>query len=344
MNRRCCLICCLGLLQLLTFAVCASAASAVQAAEPSAGAGRFTLTVLNIPDVQRGSGLALVMQTPSGRTFLYDTGNGYPSKDDPSGWAGNHNTGRDLIAPLLRQRGVKQIDGVVISHAHYDHFGGFVWLIENFPIRKLYDPGYEMPGQVNNNYRSETGHYAKLRETFQRRGGVYQVAHAGDRLAWDDCLEVEVLAPPKTFFHERHPENRPKNDPPAHYLLNTNAMILRIQHGKVVFLLGGDIEAEDQRVSLLPSVPPGKLKCDVLIAPGHGIHAVPEFAEATRPSVAVASVFPRYAKGIPAWRVYGAVGAKVYATGLHGTINIASDGEHFTATPERNPQPDKTGH
>jgi beta-lactamase superfamily II metal-dependent hydrolase len=43
---------------------------------------------------------------------------------------GDHNSGRDLIAPLLRQRGVKELDGVVISHAHYDHFGGFAWLVD----------------------------------------------------------------------------------------------------------------------------------------------------------------------------------------------------------------------
>ena len=307
-----------------------------RAAEPSvAGAGKFTLTVLEIPDIQRGAGLALVMQTPGGRTFLYDTGNGYPSATNVSGWASDHNSGRDLIAPLLRERGVKELDGVVISHAHYDHFGGFVWLVDHFPIRKLYDPGYEMPGRPTGDYSGELGHYTKLRQQFKQRPGAYQEAHAGDKLAWDDRLDVEVLAPPKEFFHERHPENRSKNDPPAHYLLNANAMILRIQHGKVVFVLGGDIEAEDQRLSLLPSLPPGKLKCDVLIAPGHGIHAIPEFAEATRPKVAVASVFPRYAKGIPAWKVYGAVGAKVYVTGVHGNIEFVSDGEQFTTKAQR---------
>ena len=146
---------------------------------------------------------------------------------------------------------------------------------------------------------------------------------------------MEVLAPPKNFFHERHPETRSKNDPPAHYLLNANAMILRIRHGKVVFVIGGDIESEDQRLSLLPSLPPGKLKCDVLIAPGHGLHAIPEFAEATRPKVAVASLFTRWAKGMPAWKVYGAVGAKVYCTGIHGNVEIISDGGNFTTTVQR---------
>lgn len=298
-------------------------------------AGRFTLTCFDVPDIQRGCGLALVMQTPAGRTFLYDTGNGYPSTTEPSGWVGNHNTGRDLIAPLLGQRGVKTIDGLIISHSHYDHFGGFVWLIDHFPIQKLYDPAYEMPGRAEGDYSGELGHYAKLRAQFRQQGGEYQAIHAGDKLPWDDRLEVEVLAPPKEFFHERNPKNRPKNDPPAHYLLNANSTILRIRHGDVVFVLGGDIEAEDQRVSLLPSLPPGKLKCDVLIAPGHGLHAIPEFAEAAKPKIVVASIFSRYAKGMPAWKVYGATGATVYATGIHGNVEIVSDGTRCTVTAQR---------
>ena len=52
-------------------------------------------------------------------------------------------------------------------------------------------------------------------------------------------------------------------------------------------------------------------------------------------AVALASVFPRYAKGIPAWKVYGAVGAKVYVTGVHGDGEIISDGEHFKVKTQR---------
>lgn len=305
-------------------------ASAARAADP----GKFTLTVLNLPDIQRGAGLALVLQTPGGHTILYDTGNGYPDAKAPDGWAAGHNDGRDVIDPFLRQRGVKELDGVVIGHAHFDHFGGFLWLKDHYPIRKLYDTGYEMPGHVPSDWSGELGMWSKLRAEFKQKPGVYKKALAGDKLDWDERLEVEVLAPPKTFFGDPHPERRPKNDPPSHYLPNANALVLRIRHGKVVFVLGGDIESDDQKQSLLPSLAPGTLACEVLIAPGHGIHATQEFAEAARPKVVVASVFERYARGIPSYKVYGAVGAKVYSTGLNGNVEIVSDGERFTATPE----------
>jgi beta-lactamase superfamily II metal-dependent hydrolase len=87
--------------------------------------------------------------------------------------------------------------------------------------------------------------------------------------------------------------------------------------------------------SLLPSIAPEKLRCQVLVAPAHGIHATPEFAAAARPEVTIASVFPRYAKGIPAPKVYGAVGARVFVTGLHGRVTVASDGKSYTLDVER---------
>jgi beta-lactamase superfamily II metal-dependent hydrolase len=99
--------------------------------------------------------------------------------------------------------------------------------------------------------------------------------------------------------------------------------------------LPGDIQAEDQVFSLLPSLPIEKFKCDVLIAPGHGLHAPRQFAEATRPEVTLCSVFARYAGGLSARKVFAAVGSKVYVTGLQGQLQVISDGETYTVTAER---------
>ncbi len=118
------------------------------------------------------------------------------------------------------------------------------------------------------NYTVELDDYTKLRDNFKKRG-AYLEAHTGDKLQLDPALDVEVIAPPKAFFSEPHPESRPKSDPPAHYLVNANSLGIRIQHGGIVFYLPGDIQSEDINQSLLPSVDHAKLKCHVLIAPGH---------------------------------------------------------------------------
>ncbi|HEY1050406.1 MAG TPA: MBL fold metallo-hydrolase [Prosthecobacter sp.] len=300
-----------------------------------AGAEPFTLTVLNIPDVQRGAGLAIVMRTPSGRTFLYDTGSGYPERLSSDGWQANFNAGRDLIVPFLEKAGVKEIDVVFMSHAHYDHFGGLMWLSEHATVRKLIDSGYVFPGTADGNYTGELGDYNRVRDTFKKRGiSAYQEAHTGEMLDVDPDLKIEVLAPPKEFFTDPLADTRPKNDPPAHYLVNSNSLGIRIQHGDIVFYLPGDIQSEDINACLLKSVDHAKLRCHVLIAPGHGIHCTQEFAEATKPEVSIASVFPRYAKGLKSTPMFKAVGAKPYITGLHGQLQIISDGKTYTVTAE----------
>ncbi len=324
-----------SLLRLLALVAAFVSVRSLIAAEPT---GKFILTCLEIPDVQRGAGLAIVLQLPNGKTCLYDTGGGYPDATSPDGWQAQSNTGRDLIVPFLQKAGIKEIETVFISHAHYDHFGGLMWLKDHFPIKKLVDSGYVFKGEASSQYTTELDDYNKVRDSFKARG-AYQEAHTGDILSLDEQMPCEVTAPPKEFFTKPYPELRGANDPPAHYLVNANSLGLRITHGQTVFLLPGDIQAEDQVLALLPSLPPEKFKCQVLIAPGHGLHAPHQFAEATRPEVTLCSVFPRYARGLVARKVFAAVGSKVYVTGLHGQLQVVSDGRGYTVTTERDETP-----
>ena len=263
----------------------------------AADPGKLVLTCLEIPihgDV--GAGLAVVIETPGGKTFLYDTGNGYPAKSG-DGWEGNYNAGRDTVLPFLKARGIKSIDGVLISHAHYDHFGGLMWLVDHVTVPKLIDSGYSYKGPPDlATIAQELADYEALRERFRKTRGAYQAAHAGDRLDLDKALDVEVISPPKSFFRA-NPQGRRPGDRPSHYLPNANSLGVRVTHGAVRILLPGDIQVQDQVELLLPFVAPEQLRCDVLVAPSHGIDASPEFARATRPRLTIASVSGRYAKG-----------------------------------------------
>jgi beta-lactamase superfamily II metal-dependent hydrolase/alpha-beta hydrolase superfamily lysophospholipase len=70
-----------------------------------------------------GHGLAVVLQTPSGRVLLYDCGR----MGDPS-------VGRRIVAPALWSRGVSRIDEVILSHADQDHFNGLPDLLDRFAV------------------------------------------------------------------------------------------------------------------------------------------------------------------------------------------------------------------
>jgi competence protein ComEC len=78
-------------------------------------------------DVEGGASTLLV--TPAGETVLIDTGN--PGRRDAD----------RIVKTLTEVAGMKQIDHLVITHYHGDHFGGSLTLAEQIPIRNLYDNG-----------------------------------------------------------------------------------------------------------------------------------------------------------------------------------------------------------
>lgn len=291
--------------------------------------GNFTMTVLNVPDIDRGVGLALILQLPNGQTWLYDTGNGYPEGD---GWQSDCNTGRDQIAPFLSEHGIESLDGVIISHAHYDHFGGLLWLVENVPIGRLIDAGYSFTGERDDHYNTELADYDRVRDLFRSRPGAYQAALAGDILDLDPALQIEVIAPPHGYFQRDSSIEHPDWNPAAHFMLNTNSLMLRITHGDVVFVLPGDIELQDQSALLMRAVAPEKLRCDVLVAPGHGLHTAPEFAEASRPKLTIVSLIKRWLGSCSACEIFTAVGSEVLVTGVVGDVQVTSDGQRYEVT------------
>jgi beta-lactamase superfamily II metal-dependent hydrolase len=80
-------------------------------------------------DVEGGN--ATLFVAPSGQSLLIDTGNG--------GAAGPRDAER--IVAAMRDAGLQQIDHLVTTHYHGDHFGGMAALAERVPIRHFIDHG-----------------------------------------------------------------------------------------------------------------------------------------------------------------------------------------------------------
>ena len=80
---------------------------------------------LHVLDV--GQGLAMVLQT-HGHAAVFDTG--------PS-FRGGSDTGRLVIVPFLRSKGIDSLDLVIVSHADQDHAGGVRSLTEELEVRTL---------------------------------------------------------------------------------------------------------------------------------------------------------------------------------------------------------------
>ncbi|HZN34627.1 MAG TPA: MBL fold metallo-hydrolase [Pirellulaceae bacterium] len=102
-------------------------------------------------DVEGGAATLLV--TPAGETVLIDTGN--PGRRDP-----------DRIVKAVTAAGMKQIDHLIVTHYHGDHFGGALTLVDQLPVKNMYDNGQfegltENPGKAYFELKVEKRHVVK---------------------------------------------------------------------------------------------------------------------------------------------------------------------------------------
>lgn len=289
---------------------------------PAAAPGQLTVTWFDM----KVHGLAVALETPSGQVFLIDTG----GRDEKTGYL----AARDVVAPWLKARGHKEIAGIAVSHPHADHYGGAEWWLTNWRVKQFIDSGYEG--------RALSDDYRKVRTLAKSGGTEYRIAHAGQKLDWDNALDVEVLSPPKEFL-ELQSDPKKISD---HGLLNGNSLVLRIQHGANVFIFPGDAYGMGQRF-ILTNLPPDHLRAMVVTAPHHGFNSSPEFVQASRPKIVIASCLADY-PGSPirspadkAVEMYSPVGAKVFATCWNGNIQVVSDGKTFSVKTERERKAEK---
>jgi competence protein ComEC len=229
-----------------------------------------------------GHGGCCVIETPDGRTLLYDTG----SMRGPG-------VARQKIAPFLWHRGIRHIDEVFLSHADLDHFNG---------LRDLLD--FCSVGQVTRTPSFALKENAAVRAVLDRleRDGIpVRLVQQGDRLRAGE-LTLDVLHPPETG-----PEG----------VENVRSLVLLVQHGRHRVLLTGDLEGVG--LSALLQHPPHRV--DVLMAPHHGSRRIDVrgLLNWSRPGLIVSQDDRREpAGGDP----YQNASVRLLNTGEHGAVTL----------------------
>jgi competence protein ComEC len=87
--------------------------------------GDLNFTLLDV-----GQGLSLVIETKN-HVLVYDTG---PKFSD------NFDAGEAVVWPFLRERNIKKVDKVVVSHADLDHSGGLASLLNHIKTKEILTP------------------------------------------------------------------------------------------------------------------------------------------------------------------------------------------------------------
>src|SRR6185436_5950139 len=115
-------------------------------AVPSLAQTRISKTLdIYVVDVEGGN--ATLFVSPSRESLLIDTGN--------AGAAAARDAGRILEA--IKDAGLQQIDHLIITHWHGDHFGGLAELASHIPIREFIDHGPNVqPGAAADEFLEKT--------------------------------------------------------------------------------------------------------------------------------------------------------------------------------------------
>ena len=262
--------------------------TAIAGTPPSDEAQLLRVSVLDV-----GQGDAILIQTPDGKTVLVDAG---PGKS------------HDLLLRQLDMAGVAHLDAAFNTHAHEDHLGGFVSVLEHYPVALFVDSG------VPHTTRS----YENLLLALKEKQVPARVARRGQTYNVGKTARIQVLAPTEAWIDE------------AGSHLNNTSLVLRLTYGKFSMLLEGDAESPVEQHLLSEGVDPAL----VLKVGHHGSHSSssPAFIDALQVRVAIISCGRDNRYGHPHPETLDTFRRRhilVFRTDRDGQVRVLSDGERL---------------
>lgn len=248
-----------------------------------------------------GHGDAVLLRFPDGTSWMIDAG-GFPSS--------SFDTGKRILAPALWQLGVRRLETIILSHAHFDHYGGFS------SLRQLFHPEFFFLSSATSSQEPEWKVFFQEMKEHQLEVRFLDA----NTPRWKKG-EVE--------FTVSYPHADLRIDD-----INDQSLVLFLRYRDVSFLFTGDIEtfSEKQIVQQVDLDSPTVLK---VAHHGSKTSSTEEFLNMISPRYAVISVGKHHRFRLPHEKVlhrFEKRGVALYRTDRQGAITMSTDGKEISIT------------
>jgi competence protein ComEC len=243
-------------------------------------------------DVEGGN--ATLFVTPGGENMLIDTGNGGAGAVRDA----------ERIAAAVKDAGLKQIDHLVTTHYHGDHFGGMTEFAARVPVRHYIDHGPNVQPNPNVDAFLQKDYpalYSKAKHT---------VVKPGDRIAVGGGLDVRVVASAGQTIQSPVPgaggqnpycaEYKPQDPDPTE---NAQSVGSVITYGRFRTVHLGDLTWNKEGDLMCPVNRVGPVDLFIVSHHGQPVSNAPVLVHAIRPRVMIMNNGTRKGGQPPAMRV-----------------------------------------
>lgn len=250
--------------------------------------------MLNVYMVDIGQGDSFLIKFPDNETALIDAGDAVPGFDN----------GERVIMPLLDRFGIKKINYGFVSHIDADHYGGFVSLIENKTIKKMYKPFPDNQSEKDLRF-----------ERFLKKKSIPFKYYSKKEIKIGNTV-IFIL-------------NNPQYESESRFSSNNGSGILKIVYGNTSFLFTGDLDMTGEKY--YEKEYRNFLDVDVLKVSHHGSKtgSSMEFISLTSPKMSLVSCGIQNKFGHPSDEVINRLrdsNSLIFRTDKNGGVLLQSDG------------------
>jgi competence protein ComEC len=236
------------------------------------------------------------------------------------------------LIPLLRDKGITKIDHLVITHDHRNHYGGVLSLIDaGIKPQKVYFnlPPKESCAKENWPGGCSFQHILDTQEKLTSLG-IPVVSMDAGQVILEKAKPLLKLTVLYAFDGTSQPANITVNDSSA---------VLKLVAGGESVLFTGDI---GQKTGKYLARHGEQLQATIMTAPHHGVEVMApnEFFDHVKPEVIIASISKAVLMGDRGERIRQYASEKaipLYATGLHGWVEVIIDPDGYQVHTERQP-------